>query len=168
MHLNRNRSSSKSSLTAIAMKTRKSSDLHALFNAAHVSGLEAARYARPRLTRVVRPLAGGATIEYAPDWASDDAAFGYCGYAWVRIRPATNAFARWCKTQTMAQFGFPDRLCAESDPVLGGIIIDVDMQIPSSIDRSRQSYDIKMAYAEAFARFRRLAGYNVQAGGRLD
>lgn len=150
------------------MKTKKDSDFRAVFDAAHLAGVKAARSARPRLTHIVEPLADGAMIEYAPDWASDDAALGYCGYAWVRIRPATNAFARWCKTQTMAQFGLPDRPCAESDPYMGGIAIYVDVQIPREIDRSGQSYDIKMAYANAFAGVLRSAGYNARADGRID
>jgi hypothetical protein len=149
------------------MKTKTGNDFRALFDAAHLAGLKAARYARPRLTRVVNPIAG-AMIEYAPDWASDDAALGHCGYAWVRLRPATSAFARWCKARTMAQFGFPDRLCVERDPHLGGLVIDVNVQIPREIDRSGQSYEIKIAYANAFADILRSSGYCAQADGRLD
>ena len=146
----------------------KGSEFRALFNAAHLAGVEAARRARPRLTQVVKIEAKGAMIRYAPDWASDDAAIGHCGYAWVRIRPATAPFAKWCKTQTMAQFGLKDRPCAEYDSHLGGVVIDVDVQIPTSIDRSRQSYEIKFAYAEAFAAVLRSAGCNALADGRLD
>jgi len=150
------------------MKLKKHSEFLALFDAAHLAGLNAARYARPRLTQVVKPLAGGGVIEYAPDWASDDAALGYCGYAWVRIRPATTAFARWCKMQTMAQFGFPERPCAESDLHFGGLVIDVGVQLPRAIDKSGQSYEIKMAYAEAFSSVVRCAGYDARAEGRIN
>lgn len=150
------------------MKTKKDSEFRALFEVAHLAGLNAARYERPRLTHVVNPTARGAIIEYAPDWASDDAALGYCGYAWVRIRPATSAFAKWCKAQTMAQFGFPSIPCAEPDPYSGGLIIDVGVQIPRAVDRSGQSYEIKIAYAKAFAGVLRSAGYNAQANGRID
>jgi hypothetical protein len=146
----------------------KTKQFRALLNAAHLAGLEAARNARPRLTRVVQFGTCGAMIESAPDWASDDAALGYCGYAWVRLGPATSAFARWCKAQDMAEFGFPDRPCAESDPHFGGLVIDVDVQIPRDVDRSGQSYEIKMAYAKAFASVLQCAGYNARADGRLD
>lgn len=150
------------------MKTKKATEFRALLDAAHLAGLKAARYARPRLTQVVQLLAGDGSIEYAPDWASDDAALGDCGYAWVRIRPATSAFARWCKMQTMAHFGFPRRLCAESDPYSGGVVLDVCVQIPRAIDRSGQSYEIKLAYAKAFAGVLQQAGYNAEADGRID
>ena len=149
-------------------ETEKDSKFRALFDSAHLAGLSAARHARPRLTRVVKPLPHGAMIEYDPDWASDDAALGYCGAAWVRIRPATSTFARWCKSQTMAKFDFPELPCAESDPYSGGLVIHVTVQIPQAIDRSGQSYEIKMAYANAFAQMLQAAGYGAQANGRID
>lgn len=150
------------------MKTQKDSEFRALLNAAHVAGLNAARYARPRLTRVVRVGACSTMIDYGPDWASDEAALGHCGYAWVRVRPATNVFARWCKAQSMAKFGFADRPFAEYDRPLGGLVIDVDRQIPREIDRSGQSYEIRLAYAKAFAAVLRSAGYDAAAAGRMD
>ena len=75
--------------------------------------------------------------------------FPICGFAWVHLRPATTAFARWIKKQGIG------------GPAYGG-----GSQI--WIHEFNQSYDRKLAYAHAYASVLKEAGFNAYGCGRLD
>lgn len=75
---------------------------------------------------------------------------GICGFAWVMIRPGNSSFARWAKA---AGFGYA--------AYGGGVRI-------SARNIGGQSYEIKTAWAGAFAAVLREAGVDAYADGRLD
>jgi hypothetical protein len=74
---------------------------------------------------------------------------GVCGFAWVNIRPGSSSFARWLTAQGYARRSY-----------YGGIDIWIS-------DYS-QSYDRKIAHAQAMARVLQDAGITAHATGRLD
>jgi len=64
-----------------------------IFAKAKQAGIEAGYSLRPRpivVTQHTNPLNDNSPVEKA--WYS---AGGTCGFAWVNVRPATSAFARW-------------------------------------------------------------------------
>ena len=75
--------------------------------------------------------------------------FPICGFAWISLRPATSAFARWLKKQGIGRTAYE-----------GG------HQIWCS--EFGQSYDRKLAYADAYAGVLKEAGFNAYGAGRLD
>ena len=75
---------------------------------------------------------------------------GMCGFAWVTVRPATSSFARWLKRVK----GW------ETDRYAGGMLFWVSA--------FGQSYERKLAFAQAFAAALRERGVNARANGRLD
>lgn len=88
-----------------------------------------------------------------PDVTGETVEDGLCGFAWVRIAPATSKFARWLKTLETDKFrlhkGYPSGL-----------------EIwPANVS---QSWERKKAWAKAFAEV--LAEYGIKAypGDRLD
>lgn len=74
---------------------------------------------------------------------------GACGFAWVKIRPATTAFAKWLKANNIARPSYN-----------GGIDI--------WISEFGQSVDRKTAMATAVAKVLREAGIDAYADSRLD
>lgn len=74
---------------------------------------------------------------------------GPMGFAWVLIKPANCAFARWLKKEGLAQVS-----CS------GGMMIWVSA--------FGQSITLKEAYAQAFAKVLQRNGINAIAGSRLD
>lgn len=78
---------------------------------------------------------------------------GNCGFAWVTIKPATSAFARWLKKQVNDQYRI-HKGC------YGGLEL-----WPAG--RS-QSHERKLAWAEAVACRLRAADVEAYAGDRLD
>jgi hypothetical protein len=74
---------------------------------------------------------------------------GMCGFAWVVIKPATSAFAKWLVKNKLARKGY-----------YGGIHI--------WIGAHDQSYERKAAHANAMALVLSKAGYDAYADGRLD
>ena len=80
---------------------------------------------------------------------------GVCGFAWVTVRPGTCSFARWMRKYTNARTAY-----------YGGTQF--------WIRYGEQSYEIKMAYADAMAKSLKDAlkeldpKLEVSAGGRLD
>jgi hypothetical protein len=75
---------------------------------------------------------------------------GVCGFAWVNIRPATSAFARWLKKNGLAR----------PDSYEGGIVYWVS-QFGQSMER-------KEAFADAMAAYLRQVGYRCSARSRMD
>jgi phosphoserine phosphatase len=75
--------------------------------------------------------------------------FPICGFAWVKVTPGTCGFAKWLKAAGLA-----------SPSYSGGVDVWVS--------EYNQSFDRKLAYAEAVARVLRDAGLQAVAGSRLD
>ena len=75
---------------------------------------------------------------------------GVCGFAWVNVKPGGSRFARWLKETGRGR----------SDSYYGGVTI--------WISDYRQSYERKMAHAQAMAGVLREAGIKATASGRLD
>jgi hypothetical protein len=73
---------------------------------------------------------------------------GICGFAWVAIKGNTG-FGRWAKKAGIASAGYPSGLNIRA--TTGG-----------------QSYEVKMAYAQAYAAVLNEAGITAYAEGRLD
>ena len=123
-------------------------EFDALYQQAHEAGLEAMAKCTPTPMVVAQhksPLNDNSPIVkggYVPQ--------GVCGFAWVKIRPATSALARHWKKQ-----GY-----ATTDSYNGGLSVWVG--------EGGQSYELKQAYASAFASVLRGAGYDAWADSRLD
>ena len=75
---------------------------------------------------------------------------GVCGFAWINVKPGTSTFARWLKIEGIGK----------ADSYYGGITIWVSL--------FGQSYEKKMAYAEAFVQVLVDAGIKASVHGRLD
>lgn len=95
------------------------------------------------------PLGDDIDLSKPVDYVSE----GVCGFAWVRIAPATSSFARWLVKQGHGSTSYK-----------GGIQVWVRTQT--------QSYERKMAYAQAMADVLtsapELSGQRIYAAGRLD
>ena len=74
---------------------------------------------------------------------------GPCGFAWIVVRPATSAFARYLRAKQLAR------------PAYGG-----GLQI--WVSEYNQSMERKEAHAEAYAAVLRDAGINAYAQSRMD
>lgn len=75
---------------------------------------------------------------------------GVCGFAWIKVKPATQPFARWLKGTVPS-----------TDRAYGG-------GYNIWVREGGQSYERKMAYASAFARVLNEHGVKAYANGRLD
>lgn len=75
--------------------------------------------------------------------------FPICGFAWVKIKPATTKFARWLKSNGLARTSS-----------MGGMDI--------WISDYNQSYDKKLAHAKGMAEVFDKHGIKCYADGRLD
>jgi len=111
-----------------------------LFDAAYSAGLRAGAQHKPKPMHVYDGFSRQ-HIETVSD--------GMCGFAWVKIRPATSSFARWLVKQGIARAAYT-----------GGIEI--------WISAHNQSYERKLAHARAMAEHFRANGVNAYADGRLD
>jgi hypothetical protein len=119
-----------------------------LVELAHLAGKDAATATVPEPMTVVQranPLDDSSPVvkQYAP------VAAGVCGFAWVTVRPATSSFARWAKDS-----------CGWRKAYSGGVQLWVSAY--------GQSYERKIAYADAYAAVLKQAGITAYAGGRLD
>jgi hypothetical protein len=75
---------------------------------------------------------------------------GVCGFAWVHVRDARTSFAKWLASEHSAHSGY-----------YGGVEL--------WISDYQQSYELKLAYAEAFAEsLRRNGDIDAYANSRLD
>jgi len=75
---------------------------------------------------------------------------GVCGFAWVSVKPATSAFAKWLKKNELAR----------RDSYEGGLRI--------SVFEYNQSMGRKQAHATAMAEVLRSYGFSAYAGSRMD
>lgn len=82
---------------------------------------------------------------------------GLCGYAWVTIRPARGAFVKFMKSIDKGRNGY-----------YGGYEISTNVIERETGVNFGQSYERKMAAAEAFAATLQTWGINAVAEGRLD
>lgn len=82
---------------------------------------------------------------------------GPCGFAWVTIRPARGAFVKFMKSIDKGRNGY-----------YGGYEISTNVIERETGVNFGQSYERKMAAAEAFAATLQAWGINAVAEGRLD
>jgi hypothetical protein len=87
--------------------------------------------------------------EVDPNQPREFVADGVCGFAWVKIRPATSSFVRWLKSHDMGR-----------KDVYGGWSI--------SVMDYNQSMQKKEAHAQAMAEVFRKHGINAYAQSRMD
>lgn len=135
---------------ATATKRQRDAAQAALWNIAQQAGAEAVKQARPApmiVQQRANPLDDNSAIihEYEP------IADGICGFGWVTITPATTAFARYLKREGIGRKGY-----------YGGL----EIRAPGGT--TRQSYELKQAWAGAAAAKLREAGITAYAEGRLD
>lgn len=98
---------------------------------------------------VVGSLLGGDGGGFDENEPTYYVASGVCGFAWVAITPATSSFARWVAKNKGARKGY-----------YGGLEF--------SIRGYGQSYEKKLAAAQAMAAVLQAAGVSAYAGSRLD
>lgn len=119
-----------------------------LLERAYIEGRKAGLACRPVpmvVGQAKNPLSS--EIDYSkPVYYVDD---GACGFAWVKIRPATTPFARWLKKNGYARAAYN-----------GGLDI--------WISDFGQSVDRKYAMAGAMAKVLTEAGVTAYADSRLD
>jgi len=119
-------------------------EFQTLYDAANALGKEAAQSCVPVPMIVQGTGLDGVTHTYPP--VMD----GVCGFAWVKVRPATQPFGRWLK-----RAGIVDRAS------YGG---GYDLWISDY----GQSMTRKEAHAQAMAETLRLAGVDAFAQSRMD
>jgi hypothetical protein len=120
-------------------------DFHKIWTDAFIAGEAAAKACTPKPMTIVQvnPITDEVIKTYEP------IADGMCGFAWVKIRPANSAFARWLKDNNIGHKAYD-----------GGW--DVSIQLYS------QSWERKYAHAKATAEVLKAAGINAIAYERLD
>lgn len=79
---------------------------------------------------------------------TESEAFPICGFAWVNFAGNT-AWGRWAQRNSVARAQYPTGLCVW-------------------VHAFNQSYDCKLAYAEAYASVLKSHGIDAYADGRLD
>lgn len=112
------------------------------------AGQEAANAKRPTpmiVAEHTNPLDDNSPI--LQSWNVPD---GVCGFAWVNVKPGNSAFAKW-----LVKLGI-----ARKDSYYGGVTI--------WIRDYNQSYERKLAHAEAMAKVLTAYGIRCYASGRLD
>lgn len=121
-----------------------------LYQQAHAAGDAAAKACVPRAMVVGTPTKPfGSDIDYTKQvWVEPE---GVCGFAWIKITPATCSFARWLK---------------KTGKVRDGRAWDGGVDI--WVRDYGQSMQRKEAYANAFARVLNEAGIRAYAQSRLD
>lgn len=118
-----------------------------IFNEAMKRGREAAQACRPTPMMVAQhasPLDDASPIEKS--WIVEG---GVCGFAWIVIRPATSAFARWLKKQRHGGVGY-----------YGGLEV--------AISDYGQSMEKKEAHARAMSKYLQSVGIKAYAQSRMD
>ena len=143
--LGSNTSSSRKEM--IKMKPMNST-FDAIYAKAHKAGLEALAQCKP--TPMVVKQHRNMLDDNSPVVKSYLVPNGVCGFAWIALRPATSAFARWAR----------DMNYAKKDSYAGGLIFWVR--------EGGQSLELKNAYAQAFAKALQAAGFNAYAQSRID
>lgn len=120
-------------------------DYEILWSAANAAGTQAATACTPRpmVVQQVNPISGEVIKTYEP------IADGVCGFAYIEIRPANCALARYLKSRNVGYKAYT-----------GGWEV--------SIHDYGQSWERKRAHAQAAAQVLRDAGINATAYDRLD
>lgn len=135
-------------------------DYRPLLRQADDAGVAAMEATRP--TPMVVYEADGLTDQPKPGGQSWYVPEGPCGFAWVTIRPATTGFARWLKRYRF----HAERPVLEAEGGHWGKAYYGGYQF--WVWRGGQSYELKLAYANAYAEVLREAGIDAYPGGRLD
>jgi hypothetical protein len=132
----------------MATATTKTLGFEALYKAADAAGDRAAKALTPVAMIVGEPTTPfGSDIDYSkPTYYEAD---GVCGFAWIKVKPGTSAFARWLRAEKGQRTSYS-----------GGVDIWV-----SGYGQSMQR---KEAYARAFAAVLSAAGINAYAMSRMD
>lgn len=131
-------------------------EMRALYEAAELAGAAAAAQTTPTPMLVGSPrdvmgsLMGGDGGGFDPERPVYRIGAGVCGFAWINIKPGNSRFANWLKREGLAR----------RDGYYGGVTVHVS--------RFDQSYELKRAYAGAFAKTLREAGIKAYAMDRLD
>jgi hypothetical protein len=124
-------------------------DFEAIYQKAEQAGLEAGKNAVP--TPMVVQQHQKMFDDRSPVVKSYHVSEGVCGFAWVKVRPGTHAFARWLRKQGLG----------DSDSYAGGTTI--------WISAHGQSYERKRAHAVAMAKvLNQIDGLEAYAQSRLD
>lgn len=117
-----------------------------LLQRAYQEGRKAGAAVAPHPMLVAHCDINGKLDTSQPIYRVDD---GACGFAWVKVRPATTPFARWLKKNDYARQAYS-----------GGLDIWVS-EFGQSVDR-------KYAMASAMAKVLSEAGITAYADSRLD
>lgn len=86
---------------------------------------------------------------------------GVCGFAWIKVRPATSSFARWARASNLALREWDGSTYPAWGTAYGG-------GLSRSVYEFGQSLTRKEAFARAYAATLREAGINATTGSRLD
>lgn len=120
-----------------------------LYEKAHAAGKAAAAAMTPT-PMIVGDAKGIFSNEIDYSKPTYYVADGVCGFAWINIKPATSAFARWLKKKKLAR----------RDEYYGGLTIWVSDY--------NQSMERKSAYAGAFTRVLNDNGIKAYSMSRMD
>lgn len=123
-----------------------SQEFQALIDKAFAAGRKMGAECRPHPMLVGMAAADGGIDYTKPMYRVDD---GTCGFGWVKIRPATSAFAKWLKANNIARPAYN-----------GGIDI--------WISEFGQSVERKYEMARGIAKVLTEAGYDACADSRMD
>lgn len=131
--------------TTVKMTQRQAAALHRKADAAGMAAGLATRPVPMYVVERANPWDNNSPItrRYAP------AMGGVCGFAWVKVRPATGPFVRWLKAEGLGHKGYT-----------GGWDVWVH--------QFEQSLECKTAYANAYAGVLREAGLTAYGQSRMD
>jgi hypothetical protein len=123
-------------------------DFQDLYKRAHQAGLNAAvsEKVQPMIVGTPKSIFSNEIDETKPTYFVED---GSCGFGEIVIKPGNSRFANWLKKNNIASTRYG-----------GGVSVWVS--------EFGQSYQRKMAYAQAFSEVLRKADINAFATGRLD
>lgn len=130
-----------------AERLARYADFETLLDNAHAAGMAAGEVARPSVMVVeqhAHPLVDSSPVTQR--WVEPE---GPCGFAWIKVKPATSSFARWLVKREYASKAYQ-----------GGVQIWVG-QFGQSLER-------KAAYAAAYAGVLNAAGFDAYAQSRMD
>ena len=127
----------------------RNAEFQTLYDTAMSAGRQAATLSRPvpMIVGTETALFSGVMDYSKPVEVVSD---GVCGFAWINIKPATSAFAKWLKAKGYAR----------PDSYYGGVTI--------WISDYNQSMTRKEAHAGAMAKVLFQAGYKAHSNSRMD
>lgn len=130
---------------AISMSAGNAALLH---RSAHAAGMVALAACAPRPMIVGQhesPIDDNSPLVQA--WHVPE---GICGFAWIEVRPSRGGFATYARDSGIGRHSDYSKCCT------------------INVREGGQSYERKMAYAEAFAKVLSDKGIDAYANGRLD